>query len=270
VREEADDLDRLYAAPLGEFTAARAALAARLRRDGRTEAAAEVARLKKPSAPVWAVNQLARRDRVGVERLVQATEQLRAAQLGRAGGEGSLADATERQRAALAPLLDRATAILADAGLGATAATRERVSKTLLAAAIDPDARADLRRGRLSGELEPPGFEVFAGVTPARPRENAIARRRGGRGPRAGEVRELARERERVTAARQALQAAQTEARTLADRAAKEAARAAEARRAADEAARAADRARQEAEEAAAAVRKAEAALRSPEDQQRS
>ncbi len=64
--------DRLAAVPLGEFVRARNALAKQLREAGRPAEAAEVVRLPKPSAPVWVVNQLARRDAPAVERLVLA------------------------------------------------------------------------------------------------------------------------------------------------------------------------------------------------------
>ena len=54
------ELDDLFARPLSEFTAARNELARRLRNAGQEDAAAGVQALKKPSVPVWTVNQLAR------------------------------------------------------------------------------------------------------------------------------------------------------------------------------------------------------------------
>ena len=44
-----DDVDELYALPLDQFTAARNALAKRLKKEGDKEAAATVQTLKKPS-----------------------------------------------------------------------------------------------------------------------------------------------------------------------------------------------------------------------------
>ena len=51
-----DEADDLYGLPLGEFTATRDALAARLKAAGDKEAAAEVKRARKPSVPAWAAN----------------------------------------------------------------------------------------------------------------------------------------------------------------------------------------------------------------------
>ena len=56
-----DRLRDLFAVPPAEFTTARDALAKELRAQGRDAEAKEVTSLRRPTAPVWAVNQLARR-----------------------------------------------------------------------------------------------------------------------------------------------------------------------------------------------------------------
>jgi hypothetical protein len=52
------EIDALFQRPLAEFTSARNALAARLRKEGRAGDAERVKALAKPPAPAWAVNQL--------------------------------------------------------------------------------------------------------------------------------------------------------------------------------------------------------------------
>jgi hypothetical protein len=57
---------RLYALPLTEFTPARNALVTRLRKSGRQDQAEVVKALKKPTLPVWAINQVARQEPAAV------------------------------------------------------------------------------------------------------------------------------------------------------------------------------------------------------------
>ena len=73
------DVDQLYAVDLGEFTAARNDLVRRLRKEGEADRAAEIAALRKPSVPVWVVNQLARRDRRDIDLLLDASHRIRVA-----------------------------------------------------------------------------------------------------------------------------------------------------------------------------------------------
>jgi hypothetical protein len=79
------DADQLYGLPLREFTRARAALVTRLHEAGQLDEAAHVKTLPRPSLPVWAINQVARADRIGVERLVRAVEAVKRGQLGEGG-----------------------------------------------------------------------------------------------------------------------------------------------------------------------------------------
>jgi hypothetical protein len=152
------DLAGLYAVPPAEFVRARNALAVRLRKAGRAEEAGEVQRLRRPSPALWAVNRLAGEAPDALIDLVRAVERLQRAQLGAGSG---LAEATGRQRAALDGLVTRARALLTAAGLAATPAVLDRVSATLLGAAVDPRGRADLQRGWLAEERAAPGFEAF-------------------------------------------------------------------------------------------------------------
>jgi hypothetical protein len=173
------ELDSLYALPPADFTSARNDLTRRLKQAGRDDAAAEVKQLRKPTVPVWTINQLARSHRDELEILMQASEQLRAAQ-GSAleGGETStLREATATQREALQTLTQRAHDLLAAEGQAAPAATIERIASTLRAAALDPARRELLERGRMSEELDPSGFEALAGMpAPTAPRKRGTER----------------------------------------------------------------------------------------------
>jgi hypothetical protein len=167
------ELDSLYALPPAEFTSARNDLAKRLKQAGRDDAAAEVKQLRKPTVPVWVVNQLARSHPDDLAALLQASEQLRAAQ--GSALEGSEADnlrqATVAQREALQTLTQRAHDLLTSAGQSATAQTIERIASTLRTAALDPTGRELLARGRMGEELDPSGFDAFAGMPLPKRRE---------------------------------------------------------------------------------------------------
>lgn len=60
----------------------RDALARRLREAGRAAEAAEVARLRKPGPPLWAVNEVARREPEVLARFLDAARQLKRAHFG--------------------------------------------------------------------------------------------------------------------------------------------------------------------------------------------
>jgi hypothetical protein len=160
------ELDALYALPVDEFTAARNDLARRLKQAGQADASGEVKQLRKPTVPIWALNQLARSNPDDVKEFLARSDELREAQreaLG-AGEPASLRKATAGQRDALQALTQRAHELLGAQGTSASAAALERVAATLRAAALDPASRELLERGRLSEELDPSGFDAFAGM----------------------------------------------------------------------------------------------------------
>jgi hypothetical protein len=169
------ELDALFSAPLAEFTAARNRLAARLKQEGATAEAARVAALEKPSAAAWAVNQLHFRERAELDRLFAAAAKLQHAQ--RAGGPDLFREAQRERREALAGLVRRAAARLTEAGHAATPATLTRVSSTLEALAGRGGAAEAVPLGRLSADLEAPGFDAFAGalITPPSPEQRRLA-----------------------------------------------------------------------------------------------
>ncbi|HZP41734.1 MAG TPA: hypothetical protein VFD84_09505 [Candidatus Binatia bacterium] len=160
------DLAALYALRPSEFTRHRNAQAAELRRQGRTEEATAVRRLKKPSLALWAVNALAREQAGAVRAFAEATDRLKRVQL---GGREPVAGATDARRRALDVLLRAADAILAREGFEAASNTRERISDTLVGAAADRDTRRALLEGRLTEERQAPGFDVLSGLRIAPP-----------------------------------------------------------------------------------------------------
>ena len=218
----ADEIDRLYELPLGEFTKARNELAARLKKGGDAAGAADVRALAKPTAPVWAANRAARRDRDGVRALLKAAETLRKAQARALGGGAAdeLRTAQREERRAVQRLVAGAREALEDDGRTASADQLDRVERTLTAAAVDVTESQALEAGRLTRELEPGGFEALATLEPP-PRRQQPSNQRIARS------RESEQRRRRRRAAEQAVRETETRARE-AEREAKRAARAAE------------------------------------------
>ena len=242
-------LDRLYQVPLGEFVAARNALAKELPKDGAT-----IRALQKPSVPAWAVNQLYWRRRDVYDDLIARAQDLRATHDATLGGKrADLRGASRAHEQAVDTALKATLALLAEDGQPVTEATRQAVATTLRGLPADEEP------GRLTRQLQPRGFEMLAGalpggtVRPAPPAPAKPAKSARPTGTPAAETR--AQDRERLAAAREALTAASRDAR-LSEQA---------ARREEFESARAvrdAEKARQRVEIAAEAVREAEAALK--------
>jgi hypothetical protein len=164
------ELDALYGLPPGEFTEARNDLARRLKQAGQEEAAARVKQLRKPTVPLWAVNQLARKHTKDVQALVAAGDRLRTAQEQalRGGESDELRAATAEERRLIRGLTQQGEQLVREAGHAAAA---ERIAATLRSAAINPEAREVLAKGRLSEDIESSGFDAFAGMeVPTKPR----------------------------------------------------------------------------------------------------
>jgi hypothetical protein len=151
-------IDELYRLPLGEFTAARNALAKTI-----TGAdASRVKRLEKPTVVPWAINQLYWRDRSAWDRVMKSGAALRTAQI--AALEGKKVDvrkAGEAHRKALAEAVERATELAAehDAKPGAEPLARMLEAVSISAAPVP-------HPGRLTDVVQPAGFEALTGVTP--------------------------------------------------------------------------------------------------------
>ena len=211
------DLDRLYQVPLSEFTSARDELTQQLRAQGEREKALEIKKLRKPTAGVWVVNQLVRERPLDVQRLLKAGESLTKSQANAAAGTPqTFPEARRDEQHALQQLAEGAREIAERAGIGSPALGK--AMETLRAASLTAEGRELLRRGRLTEELEPPGFEALAGLegrgrqaAPANPpRSDDRAEKRRALKQARARVRQLrAQERELATAARAAAREAE-------------------------------------------------------------
>ena len=161
----ANALEEVYAVPPKEFTRARNARVAALAKSGHHDAAEALRRLRRPTAALWAVNQVGRADRKRLDAFIEAVAHVRRTQL---RDPRNVAEAVQRQRAALDAVLEIARDALSEHGLKAGPQALRRISNTLQGAAVDARHAEDLRHGRLTGELAAPGFEVFAGEKPRR------------------------------------------------------------------------------------------------------
>ena len=149
-----DPVDDLYSLPPAEFTAARDALAKRLKAEGDKDAAAEVKKLRRPTVGAWAVNTVARQQPELVEAVYEAGAALGEAQ--RANIKGKARDAL---RAATAARREAVTAAVRAAVALAGEPQRDAITATFEAAAAGDES---VRKGRLSKELEAPsGFGVL-------------------------------------------------------------------------------------------------------------
>lgn len=161
-----DELRRLYTLPLGEFTAERNALAKRLQKSGDKEAADEVKSLAKPSVSAWVVNQLFAREETRMRGLLTAGEHARSAlqHTLTVGDAEALREALHDQRELRDELRQSAAEILERDVRAASPAILDRVTVNLDALALSPAAAEEAARGWLDADLEPPGFEVLAGL----------------------------------------------------------------------------------------------------------
>lgn len=158
-----DELDELFRLPLPEFTAARNALAGRLKKSGRVSEADFVKSLAKPPISAWAVNQLYWEHRDAFDQLIESGERFREARAsGLARKAANMRDALESRREALSDLSDLATTLLQDAGHNPSLDTIRRVTTTLEAMSAYASTPDSPRAGRLTADVDPPGFESLA------------------------------------------------------------------------------------------------------------
>jgi hypothetical protein len=155
------DTASLYRGPLEDFLARRTALARELRRAD-PEAAAAVGKLRKPSAGVWAIDQLTAENESLVAELLAAGADTRDAQWSLAAGSVGREDlqvASGRLRDAVDAAAQAAITLLERDGHGTTDETARRIRTTLQAAATGGAVdRQALWAGTLSGDLDVAGF----------------------------------------------------------------------------------------------------------------
>src|ERR1700737_1431977 len=148
---------QLLAGSLNEFTARRNSKAKELKASGQGELAAEVATLKKPPVAVWAVNQMATRNKPVLDRLRGAGKAVVQAQSGAVAGRKNAAlelrsasDALQRE---LEVAVRAAGDVLREDEHAADEATLRRVQEMLRLAAVSGGETWDrLQRGALISE----------------------------------------------------------------------------------------------------------------------
>ncbi len=161
----ASDIDRLYQLSLAEFTDARNALA-----KAAGEKGAAIKSLEKPSAAAWAVNQLFWKQRRAYDKLIRASERVRAAHAQVLKGKSADLRTMEAQHsAAVKDAAEEVRAILARVGDPATPSTMKSVVDTLQALPGGGEP------GRLTKALAPIGFGAFGALMQGAVSSRALA-----------------------------------------------------------------------------------------------
>jgi len=184
-----DDLDALYACPLGEFIERRKTLAQALRKAGKKDDAARIAAASKPTPAAWAVNQLARQHPEEIAALMAVGERLRAlvrAAFTGSGDASAMSEVQSAQRAVVTRLKHLAARTLEAAGGSTSDATLERVAATLTTISTT-GAWGDGPAAQLARDLDPPSLDVLATlVEGVAVRATATTGREEGAAPHAG------------------------------------------------------------------------------------
>ncbi len=174
----AADIDALFRLTPEKFTAARNNLAAHLKDAGQPDEAAHVRGLSKPPVSAWVVNQLFWRHRRPFARLMTAGAGLRKAQTSQLRGKGGdLRGPLEARRQALGELSKEAATLLRGAGHAASPDLMRKVTTTLEALAAYANHPSAPRAGRLTADLDAPGFEALAALIPRQPAQAGGKRR---------------------------------------------------------------------------------------------
>lgn len=155
------EADGLLALAPDDFVDERKKLAVTLREAGRQDEASAVAAMKKPSRIVLAVNRAARDRPQAAKRAADAAEGLGRTQL--AGTPAEYQALVEEMEDASGLLSEVAVANLSK-GRRASEAMRRRVADHIRGALSAKETRRLLRRGALGQEVEPTGFDAFAGA----------------------------------------------------------------------------------------------------------
>ncbi|HBB96328.1 MAG TPA: hypothetical protein DC054_13155 [Blastocatellia bacterium] len=161
-RQFEEDVDALFTLPLSEFIGARNALAARLKKAGHGDEANQVKALAKPSISAWAANQLYWQHRDVFDQLMSTGQRFRKAQTARKVAE--INETLGARREALAHLSDLTTTLLRDAGHSPSPETVHRITTTLEALSVYASLPGGPRSGRLTQDVDPPGFDSLASL----------------------------------------------------------------------------------------------------------
>jgi hypothetical protein len=157
-----EELDQLLAAPLPSFVEERKRLADALKAAGRKDDAKAIAKINKPTLPVWVINQIARAEQKALTRLGVLTDELREMPAGGTAAAGYAQLVTEH-REVLRSLRAAADKILTAAAHDAGPALVERIVHSLRAGMADPEVRAAIEQGRLLREIGEVDFTTMVG-----------------------------------------------------------------------------------------------------------
>src|SRR5258708_28365851 len=158
-------MDDLFRLPLTELVGARKALAARLKQNGLVSEGQGVKALAKPSTSAWTVNQLYWRHREAFDELIATGQRFRKAQV--TGKMVNMREALDARREALSHMSDLATEALRDAGLNPSLDTLRRIATTLEALSVATSISDRPTHGRLTHDIDPPGFDSLGAFTPS-------------------------------------------------------------------------------------------------------
>jgi hypothetical protein len=177
-----DEVDELFKVPLSEFISTRKTLAAKLKQSGHGAEAERVKALVKPSTSAWTVNQLYWNHRETFEELIATSVRFRHAQASRLAGKAAdMRGALDERREALAELEVLATGLLHEAGHNPTIDMIRRITTTLEALSAYASSPDGPDFGRLTHDVDPPGFESLgtfgsSGAPPVRTEPTRVAR----------------------------------------------------------------------------------------------
>ena len=166
------EAQKLLAVAPEEFVDARKELVTALRSEGRREDAQAVASIKKPSQVVLAVNRAARDRPQAAKDAAKAADRLARTQL--AGKPEEYRALTKDMEQAASLLSEVAIAMVSKSGRP-TDAVRRRIADHIRGALSSEETRALLTRGMLVDEIEPAGFDAFAGMPIPKPRSGSAA-----------------------------------------------------------------------------------------------
>ena len=162
------ELDGLFQQLPAAHVEARKALADKLRKAGDRAGAERIKKIKRPSPPAWAINQLHFQKRELLEAAQRATAELLSAHARDGVGPSELSAAVAAQRRAIQAALDAAVRGAAKAGLAISSVDQRKVETTLKAWLAGAGEEAP---GRMTHELEASGFAAVTavGITNSRP-----------------------------------------------------------------------------------------------------
>lgn len=165
--KDQSDVDSLFRLPLADFTAARNALETKLKKSGDTDEAERVKALAKPPLSAWVANQLYWHHRKAFDQLLAAGDRFRTAQAAQLAGKSTdLRAPLESRREALSQLTKRAAGVLSESGHPVSPDAMRRIMTTLEALATYGGQAEGPPAGRLTADVDPPGFEALAALIP--------------------------------------------------------------------------------------------------------